>query len=575
MPLFRKRVDSIAAGDPRIIAAMDALDRKKNFFVKIGQLGMLPNVYIDALTCAVGAKTVYDVWKSKYIRLGYPEARAEEKAMLKASLSYNKSQQSSENAFLSTMQVDRTYLASTLSLFKNSNYAYGRNIIDAARGLANSWQLWGKHKNAIISSMTAQIQEEEGFDEDVARRIAKNAYNNAVWHNMAVLTTYGALLPILWQLGSNALYLMLGDDDDKKKHMLEEAAAKGLATSVTDDYAIPFASNLIKAGIYSDEEGVHFGFDNMKNQNLYVNPTKSDIANILNSMAYGNFTEAEYQGGLLMAQAFMGLNPATLGSLMQASIEKDGNGSKKNSIYWSELFNAPESNIRDFYMDELGLNSKEGNGMTIDEVSNRYGKRQVLKNQGILEAAPWNDVDAAIKKYQDRFEKRIQEYIDNLDAKDPSKMRDVFNTTTDPKMKEMIAKSEEKKAKEGIEEKKPKAEKPAHEQLYDSLRTYDDMIDDVALRSKNQRLRIKYAKMKNEYNKLKQTDGEYVAGDYADKHENFYNFLELEKLNGKIAKQIQAIKKEMVNSSAEERNELMNEIRDLRKEYMDEQSKVR
>nr|CAI9751833.1 DarB-like antirestriction [Caudoviricetes sp.] len=728
MPLFRKRVDSLSAGDPRIIAAMDAFDRKKNFFVKIGQMGMFPNVMIDAFTCAVGAKTVYDVWKSKYIRLGYPEARAEEKAMLKASLSYNKSQQSSENAFLSTMQVDRTYLASTLSLFKNSNYAYGRNIIDAARGLANSWQLWGKHKNAIISSMTAQIQEEEGFDEDVARMIAKNAYNNAVWHNVAVLATYGALLPILWQLGSKALYLILGDDDDKKKHMLEEAAAKGLATSVTDDYAIPFASNLINAGIYSDEEGVHFGFDNMKNQNLYVNPTKSDIANILNSMAYGNFTEAEYQSSLLIAQAFMGLNPATLGSfasnlinagiysdeegvhfgfdnmknqnlyvnptksdianilnsmaygnfteaeyqsslliaqafmglnpatlgsVMQSFIEKKENadGSKKNSIQWAEILNAPESNIRDLYMDELGLNGNGGNGVTIDEVSNRYGKRQVLKNQGILEAAPWNDTDAAIQKYQARFEKRIQEYIDNLEAKDPAKMKAVFNSTTDPKMKAMIAKSEEKKAKEGMAElkkpkaekpaheqlyesmrtyddmrfekriqeyidnleakdpakmkavfnsttdpkmkamiakseekkakegmaelKKPKAEKPAHEQLYESMRTYDDMIDDVALRSKNQRLRIKYAKMNNEYKRLKETEGKYVAGDYVDKHEDFYNFLELEKLNGKIAKQIQAIKKEMVNSSAEERNELMNEIRDLRKEYMDEQSKVR
>ena len=578
MPLFRKRVDSLSAGDPRIIAAMDAFDKKKNFFVKIGQMGMFPNVYIDAFTCAVGAKTVYDVWKSKYIRLGYPEAKAEEKALLKASLSYNKSQQSSENAFVSTMQVDRTYLASALSLFKNSNYAYGRSLIEAARGLANSWQFWGgKHKRAMISSMTAQIQAEEGFDEDVARGIAKNAYNNAIFHNLAVLATYGALLPILWQLGSNALYLILGDDDDKKKHMLEEAAAKGLATSVTDDYAIPFVSNYLNAGIYSDEDGVHFGFDSMKNQNLYVNPTKSDIANILNSMAYGNFTEAEYQSSLLIAQAFMGLNPATLGSVIQSFIEKKENadGSKKNSIQLAEVLNAPESNIRDLYMDELGLNGNGGNGATIDEVSNRYGKRQVLKNQGILEAAPWNDVDAAIKKYQDRFEKRIQEYIDNLEAKDPAKMKAVFNSTTDPKMKAMIAKSEEKKAKEGMSElKKPKAEKPAHEQLYESMRTYDDMIDDVALRSKNQRLRTKFAGMTNEYNKLNSTN-QMKATRFLNENKTFKQFKKLMSDNTSIGKEITELKKKMVNSDSTKRAEIMDKIRKLRKKYMDEQSKVR
>lgn len=579
LPLFRKRIDSLTAGDPRIKATLDSFGKQKSKFLKFAQFGMMPNIGIDALTCAVGAKTVYDVWKSKLLRQGYPEARAEEKAALKASLAYNKSQQSSEGAFMSTMQVDRTYLAATMSLFKNSNYAYGRNIIEAARGLANSWQFWGKHRKAIIASMTAQIQAEEGFDEGTARKIATSAYNNAKWHNIGVLATYGAILPILWSLGGNMLYLLMGDDDDKKKHMLEEAAWKGTLTSLTDDYAIPFASNIINAGIYSDEEGVHFNFDSMKNQNLYVNPTKSDIANILNSMAYGNMKEAGYGGSLLLAQAFMGFNPATLGNIMQAFLERNVKDSNRNEVFLAEFLNAPESNIRDLHMDRLGLNSKDGNGNDVETVAEQYASRQVLRNQGLVglyDLVTLKENGDAIKKYQDRFEKRIQEYIDNLDAKDPAKMKEVFDRSKDPKMREMIAKAEEKKAKAelGEEEKKPKAEKPEHEQVYDSLRTYDDMIDEVALKSKNKRLRDKYASMDDEYKKINSTN-EFKATRFLNEHKDFKAYRQLMSDNSSTSKDINDLKKKMATSDADKRTEIMDKIRNLRNKYMEKQSKVR
>ena len=579
LPLFRKRIDSLTAGDPRIKATLDSFGKQKSKFLKFAQFGMMPNIGIDALTCAVGAKTVYDVWKSKLLRQGYPEARAEEKAALKASLAYNKSQQSSEGAFMSTMQVDRTYLAATMSLFKNSNYAYGRNIIEAARGLANSWQFWGKHRKAIIASMTAQIQAEEGFDEGTARKIATSAYNNAKWHNIGVLATYVAILPILWSLGGNMLYLLMGDDDDKKKHMLEEAAWKGTLTSLTDDYAIPFASNIINAGIYSDEEGVHFNFDSMKNQNLYVNPTKSDIANILNSMAYGNMKEAGYEGSLLLAQAFMGFNPATLGNIMQAFLERNVKDSNRNEVFLAEFLNAPESNIRDLHMDRLGLNSKDGNGNDVETVAEQYASRQVLRNQGLVglyDLVTLKENGDAIKKYQDRFEKRIQEYIDNLDAKDPAKMKEVFDRSKDPKMREMIAKAEEKKAKAelGEEEKKPKAEKPEHEQVYDSLRTYDDMIDEVALKSKNKRLRDKYASMDDEYKKINSTN-EFKATRFLNEHKDFKAYRQLMSDNSSTSKDINDLKKKMATSDADKRTEIMDKIRNLRNKYMEKQSKVR
>ena len=230
-------------------------------------------------------------------------------------------------------------------------------------------------------------------------------------------------------------------------------------------------------------------------------------------------------------------------------------------------------------MDRLGLNSKDGNGNDVETVAEQYASRQVLRNQGLVglyDLVTLKENGDAIKKYQDRFEKRIQEYIDNLDAKDPAKMKEVFDRSKDPKMREMIAKAEEKKAKAelGEEEKKPKAEKPEHEQVYDSLRTYDDMIDEVALKSKNKRLRDKYASMDDEYKKINSTN-EFKATRFLNEHKDFKAYRQLMSDNSSTSKDINDLKKKMATSDADKRTEIMDKIRNLRNKYMEKQSKVR
>ena len=139
---------------------------------------MAPNILVDGITCAVGARSVYETEVNRLTKLGYPKEKAEEKAYYKAVAAYNKTQQSSGGMYLSPMQVDRTYVSAALSLFKNANYAYGRMQIEACRGLARTYDFWGgKHKTALIESMTRQIMKEDGLDENTARAIAKATYN--------------------------------------------------------------------------------------------------------------------------------------------------------------------------------------------------------------------------------------------------------------------------------------------------------------------------------------------------------------------------------------------------------------
>lgn len=583
LPLFRKRVEQLTAGDVKVRQFLDELEKYHDWTKTIAKVGMSPNILVDSVTCAVGARSVYETELNKLTKLGYPKDKAEEKAIQKASLSYNKTQQSSEGAFLSPMQVDRTYVSAALSLYKNANYAYGRKKIEAIRGIAKTYRFWGEHKNAMIGSMTRQIMDEDGLDENVANAIAKRAYTRTFWYNIGTLLNYMTIVPISWAAYKVLLYLLNGDDDDKKKKMIEEACLKGFATTTFDDYVIPFASNILNAGLNIEDGKIGFDTDVFKYQNLYINPATSDLSNIYSMIGNQKWWSAGNKFGMLGIQMLVGFNPETIGALYQAYDEFDkdsGNMPLEIKLAVLKSISAPEESIRGLYMDELGLDNEDRTKVPLSVLEQRYAERQINRDNLLSQIAmPKETFDGYVEKYKKSFEKKIQDKMDKMDAYDQRKFDAIFDTTTDPALKGMMEKkrtkdanaaADEQIAKEGLNQEK-KGKEPS-EEAYDAVKMSIDVAEDNAISTYNKVLNKRYAALNDEYNN--QTDAmKYI---FMSKHPNFKSYKDLESEYTTYGKKMKELKEKLVSADGyDAKQTILKQIRAEREKFSELQSKVR
>lgn len=584
IPDFRKRIENITYGDVKLRQYLDELEKYHDWTKVISKWGMAPNILVDGITCAVGARSVYETEVSRLTKLGYPKEKAEEKAYYKAVAAYNKTQQSSGGMYLSPMQVDRTYVSAALSLFKNANFAYGRMQIEACRGLARTYDFWGgKHKTTLIESMTRQIMEEDGLDENTARAIAKATYNRTFRQSIGRLINFATLVPVSWALYKVLPYLLTGDDDDKKNDMIEEAVLKGFATSLSDNYVIPFASNILNAGLKVEDGKPTFDPEVFRYQNLYINPATSDLANIYSMVGNQKWYSVANKLGMLGVQSLIGFNPETVGALYQAFAEADydnGNTTKEWQIGILKAISAPEESIRELYMDELGLKSGDIKKIPLAELEKRYAERQInrdnLLSQIGMDAETFNGY---VDKYQKSFEKKIKDKMDKWDEYDKKKADEFFDTTSDPKLKDMIEKkrakdanaaADEQIAKEGMNQEK-KGKEPS-EEAYDAVKMSIDVAEDNAISTYNKVLNKRYAALNDEYNE--QTDAmKYI---FMSKHPNFKAYKELESEYTNYGKKIKELKEKLVSADGyDAKQTILKQIRAEREKFSGLQSKVR
>ena len=584
IPDFRKRVENMTYGDVKLRQYLDELEKWHDWTKTISKIGMAPNILVDGITCAVGARSVYETEVNRLTKLGYPKEKAEEKAYYKAVAAYNKTQQSSGGMYLSPMQVDRTYASAALSLFKNANYAYGRMQIEACRGLARTYDFWGgKHKTALIESMTRQIMEEDGLDENTARAIAKATYNRTFRQSIGRLINFATLVPVSWALYKVLPYLLTGDDDDKKKDMIEEAVLKGFATSLSDNYVIPFASNILNAGLKVEDGKPTFDPEVFRYQNLYINPATSDLANIYSMVGNQKWYSVCNKVGMLGVQSLIGFNPETVGALYQAFAEADydnGNTAKEWQIGILKAISAPEESIRELYMDELGLKSEDIKKIPLAELEKRYAERQInrdnLLSQVFMDA---EDFNGYVDKYQKSFEKKIKDKMDKWDEYDKKKADEFFDTTSDPKLKDMIAKkrtkeanaaADEQIAKEGLNQEK-KGKEPS-EEAYDAVKMSIDVAEDNAISTYNKVLNKRYAALNDEYNE--QNDAmKYI---FMSNHPNFKAYKDLKSEYTTYGKKLKELKEKLISADGyDAKQTILKQIRAERDKFYELQSKVR
>lgn len=184
LPSFRERVTLGGAGNPIL--------EEKGFFKfadDIQSVGMLPNRLVDAFTCSVGAKAIYEYAYKKY-KKNYSEKTAHNMAVTDAEIAFNSSQQSSNPVFLAPMQVSKQFLLRGMMNYKNSPIGYYRNAMKASIDMYRATKaIFGQPKFTINGEVY-------GFEND-----GKNPFAMAA-ESGARASMFWLFLNLIWNFGT-------------------------------------------------------------------------------------------------------------------------------------------------------------------------------------------------------------------------------------------------------------------------------------------------------------------------------------------------------------------------------------
>lgn len=384
LPIFEKRWQSRMAGDPRLMKSdMDWKAWRSRIVEIASMIGMSPNAFVDALTVAMGAHAMYQSRYAKYKRWGFDEATADKRAKQDATILYNSTQQSSEGAFLSPMQVDRSWLSVLFTVFRNSSMSYTRQQYDAFR---NEVKLFTPgYRQRAEEFMVKQLQR-EGLTEEQAKKAAHGELRKGPLHNLARIAVFGFLLQFVWNLGPYLPYLILGDDDDEKKKMTDDALTHALFGSLeglTSGDVLSQAGNMALQG-----EG------NWSTVTKDM-PLVSDLSDILKTFPKDN-VEALNDCINLLTQSAVGVNPQSITDAMVAIMDycgDDAQTSRECALLMARILNCPQSQLDKIYFDELSASGIEASKMTPSQIAERFAR---YKRHRSAPLTGWMYSDAAI-----------------------------------------------------------------------------------------------------------------------------------------------------------------------------------
>ena len=384
LPIFEKRWQSRIAGDPRLMKSdMDWKAWRSRIVEIASMIGMSPNAFVDALTVAMGAHAMYQSRYAKYKRWGFDEVTADKRAKQDATILYNSTQQSSEGAFLSPMQVDRSWLSVLFTVFRNSSMSYTRQQYDAFR---NEVKLFTPgYRQRAEEFMVKQLQR-EGLTEEQAKKAAHEELRKGPLYNLARVAVFGFLLQFAWNLGAYLPYLILGDDDDEKKKMTDDALTHALFGSLeglTGGDVLSQAGNMALQG-----EG------NWATVTKDM-PLVSDLSDILKTFPKDN-VEALNDCVNLLTQSAVGVNPQSITDAMVAIMDycgDDAQTSRECALLMARILNCPQSQLDKIYFDELSASGVEASKMTPSQIAERFAR---YKRHRSAPLTGWMYSDAAI-----------------------------------------------------------------------------------------------------------------------------------------------------------------------------------
>ena len=406
LPLFEKRWKSRMAGDPRLMKSEMDWKMWQNRAVEIAsRIGMSPNAFVDALTVAIGAHSMYQTKKKKYLRYGYDEETAEKRAKQDATILFNQTQQSSESAFLSTMQTDRSWLSVLFTVFKNSSMSYTRQLYDALRNLKHRFEPGYK---GLTEEYLAKQMRRDGIDPDKADQNAKSEYRRSLMRDIVRVGVFGYLLQFAWNLGAYLLYLLLGDDKDEKSDMWHDIFCHTMFGSI---------EGLTGGDVMS---AVGNGFAKGEGLNLFSAskdmPLSSDLQNIVNKWNKDKVA-AMNDVTNLMVQSGIGVNPQSLTDAVVAIMDycgDDANTSRECALLITRIINCPQSQIDKIYFDELNATAAEAQGMTPAEIAERYARYKMHRGAPLTGWAYTDEArDSVMTAQQNRVLTKAKEKLNS------------------------------------------------------------------------------------------------------------------------------------------------------------------
>ncbi len=412
LPIFRERWHSRISGDPRLLKSdMDWKMWRSRVMEISSRIGMTPNAFVDAVTVSIGARAMYETRLNQYLKEGYPADAAEKRAMQDATILFNQTQQSSESPFLSTMQVDKDWLSTLFTVFRNASMSYTRQTYDGARNLKRN--LTSAQRAKSVAFMTKQIlrdweiDPESATDDEYSRAndAARKRFRRQIKKDVIRLATFGYVLEWLWNLGPYLPYIIFGNNISEKDKMWDDVITHsyfGSIEGLTGGDVMSSFGNMWASGEWS------------RNQLSKDMPLASDINTIANKFIGGKNAEAVNDILNLLVQSGIGMNPQSLTDAAIAITDACGDDpalSHEAAIFVMRVLQVPQSQLDKLYFDEIGLNGEEASKLTPQQLAARYAEYKVKRGTPL---APWSWGDEErLGKYEELAKDRMTERLES------------------------------------------------------------------------------------------------------------------------------------------------------------------
>lgn len=445
LPMFEKRWIGRMAGNEKLTPSdLDWGVWRNESMEKITRWGLTPNGFIDAVTVAIGAYAIYNTRLRRYLRDGYSQDDAERRAKQDANIIVNKSQQSSESAFLSEMQVARSWWSIMFTAFRNSPISYQRMVAESWRNIAR--RLRG-NKSQGIEFLKKQLLRQWGFEidangvatgpdyngmdaqtaEGMAEAAAKREYRRAWMRDIMNSAIYGFVMQLFWNIFGKLPYLIIGGllfsaDSDEEKQLVQDETVHAVLGGMVE--------GLSGGDVISD------GLTAMAN--AAINGEEMDAINIAKSTPLGQDIEriSEMYGvdavaatgeltNTLISMGF-GANPATITDAALAiydACQGDMQTSREVAFCLMRIAQVPQSQLDKMYFDELGCTGAEARLMSPVQVAERYAHYKVMRAGGLMQ---WMYSDELYNKRIAAYRKRG---LSTLKGKMPSMWSDEVNNS--------------------------------------------------------------------------------------------------------------------------------------------------
>lgn len=348
LPNFEKRVSKRDMGDMRLMQRSTDWQWNKRILEISSKYGMAANVLFDTLTCATGARAVYDSRYAEYKQKGYTEEEAANRARQDAEMAFNTSQQSSEGAFMAPIQLDRNLATAALTVFRTSNFQYTRNLFYNIRNLKNKL---GQKEEMIASRKQQYIA--DGLSDEQAQRAAEHDWSRSNRSNIIGIVVYGALLNLLWRLFGNFPYLIFGDDNDKKAEIAKK--------SVTGGAFVSPVTGLLGGGIV---EQALDGYGDVSNMFAPELPFTQDVKKAMSSLKNDQYAEFTSQALSVLMQSGAGFDPQTAADMIARIVttldSKQNLDAAEQALRVSQaVLSIPQSQYEQMLIDEVIDNRRD------------------------------------------------------------------------------------------------------------------------------------------------------------------------------------------------------------------------